>query len=83
MATTVFVSLIFKKYYRYAFLLFLFPLIFAYSRIYLGMHFPAILIVYRRMKHFTVTALPCLTVTAVVKIERIQVNVPERAIIGG
>jgi undecaprenyl-diphosphatase len=41
MATTVFVFLIFKKHYRYAFLLFLFPLIFAYSRIYLGMHFPA------------------------------------------
>jgi undecaprenyl-diphosphatase len=40
MATTVFVFLTFKKYYKYAFLLFLFPLIFAYSRIYLGLHFP-------------------------------------------
>jgi undecaprenyl-diphosphatase len=40
MATTVFVFLFFRKYYRYAFLLFLFPLIFAYSRIYLGLHFP-------------------------------------------
>lgn len=40
MATTVFIFLIFKKYYKYAFLLFLFPLIFAYSRIYLGLHFP-------------------------------------------
>jgi undecaprenyl-diphosphatase len=40
MATTVFVFCIFKKYYKYAFLLFLFPLIFAYSRIYLGLHFP-------------------------------------------
>jgi undecaprenyl-diphosphatase len=40
MATTVFVFLTFKKYYQYAFLLFLFPLIFAYSRIYLGLHFP-------------------------------------------
>ena len=40
MATTVFVFLILKKYYKYAFLLFLFPLIFAYSRIYLGLHFP-------------------------------------------
>ena len=40
MATTVFVYLNFKKYYRYAILLFLFPLIFAYSRIYLGLHFP-------------------------------------------
>lgn len=41
MATTVFVFLILKKYYKYAFLLFLFPLIFAYSRIYLGLHFPS------------------------------------------
>ena len=40
MAATVFVFLILKRYYRYAFLLFLFPLIFAYSRIYLGLHFP-------------------------------------------
>src|SRR5215831_8396944 len=37
MATTVFVFLILKKYYRYTYLLFLFPLIFAYSRIYLGL----------------------------------------------
>ena len=40
MATTLFVFLFFRKFYRYAFLLFLFPLIFAYSRIYLGLHFP-------------------------------------------
>ncbi|WP_309641902.1 phosphatase PAP2 family protein [Flavobacterium sp.] len=40
MATTVFVFMTFKKYYRYAFLVFVFPLIFAYSRIYLGLHFP-------------------------------------------
>ena len=40
MATAVFVFCIFRKYYKYAFLLFLFPLIFAYSRIYLGLHFP-------------------------------------------
>lgn len=40
MATTVFIVLILKKYFKYPFLLFLFPLIFAYSRIYLGMHFP-------------------------------------------
>ena len=40
MATTVFVFLIFKKYYKYGLLLFVFPLIFAYSRIYLGLHFP-------------------------------------------
>lgn len=41
MATTVFVFLILKKHYKYAFLLFLFPLIFAFSRIYLGLHFPS------------------------------------------
>lgn len=40
MATTVFIFLFFRKYYRFALLLFLFPLIFAYSRIYLGLHFP-------------------------------------------
>ncbi len=40
MATTVFVFLTFSKYYKYAFILFSFPLIFAYSRIYLGLHFP-------------------------------------------
>ena len=40
MATTVFTFLILKKFYRQVYLLFLFPLIFAYSRIYLGLHFP-------------------------------------------
>ena len=40
MATTVFVFMLFRKYYNYSFLLFLFPLIFAYSRIYLGLHYP-------------------------------------------
>jgi undecaprenyl-diphosphatase len=40
MATSVFVFLLLKKYYKYAFLVFLFPLIFAYSRIYLGLHYP-------------------------------------------
>lgn len=40
MATTVFVFLIIRRYYKYAVLLFLFPLIFAFSRIYLGLHFP-------------------------------------------
>ena len=40
MTTTVFVFFTFKKHYKYSFLLFLFPLIFAYSRIYLGLHFP-------------------------------------------
>jgi undecaprenyl-diphosphatase len=40
MATMTFIFCILKKYYRYACLLFLFPLIFAYSRIYLGLHYP-------------------------------------------
>ncbi|MFC4817851.1 phosphatase PAP2 family protein [Flavobacterium sp. GCM10023249] len=40
MASTVFMFALMRKHYRYAFLLFLFPLIFAYSRIYLGLHFP-------------------------------------------
>lgn len=40
MATTVFAFMILKKYYKHSYLLFLFPLIFAYSRIYLGLHFP-------------------------------------------
>lgn len=41
MATTVLMYLLLRKYYKYSFLYFLFPLIFAYSRIYLGLHFPA------------------------------------------
>ena len=40
MATTVFAFMILKKHYKHTYLLFLFPLIFAYSRIYLGLHFP-------------------------------------------
>lgn len=40
MATSVFAFSILRKHYRYSFLLFLFPLIFAFSRIYLGLHFP-------------------------------------------
>lgn len=40
MASTMFVFMILKRYYKYAALLFLFPLIFAYSRIYLGLHYP-------------------------------------------
>ncbi len=40
LASTTFIVLILRKYYKYAFLFFLFPLIFAYSRIYLGLHFP-------------------------------------------
>ena len=40
MATMIFLYLILRKYYKYIFLIFLYPLIFAYSRIYLGVHFP-------------------------------------------
>ncbi len=38
--TMTFIFLLLRRYYRWAFLVFLFPLIFAYSRIYLAMHFP-------------------------------------------
>ncbi|WP_284651524.1 phosphatase PAP2 family protein [Flavobacterium terrisoli] len=40
MASTVLTFMILKRYYKQAYLLFLFPLIFAYSRLYLGLHFP-------------------------------------------
>lgn len=40
MAVTLFVFLIIKKYFKYTWLLFIWPLIFAYSRIYVGVHFP-------------------------------------------
>ncbi len=40
MATMLFLYLVLRKYYKYMFLIFLFPLIFAYSRIYLSLHFP-------------------------------------------
>ncbi|MDR2222195.1 MAG: phosphatase PAP2 family protein [Flavobacteriaceae bacterium] len=39
-ATMVFMFLILRRFYKYSWLIFLFPLIFAYSRIYLTMHFP-------------------------------------------
>lgn len=39
-ASMMFVYLILRKYYKYSYLIFLYPLIFAYSRIYLGLHFP-------------------------------------------
>ncbi len=32
--------LVLRKYYKYAFVIFFFPLVFAYTRIYLGLHFP-------------------------------------------
>lgn len=34
------VFLILRKYYKYAWLIFLFPLIFAYTRLYLALHYP-------------------------------------------
>jgi undecaprenyl-diphosphatase len=40
MAVATFLYLIFKKNFKYLGLLFLWPLIFAYSRIYLGLHYP-------------------------------------------
>lgn len=40
MACTVLIFSLFRKYFKYPFLVFIFPLVFAYSRIYLGVHFP-------------------------------------------
>lgn len=40
MATMLFLFLILRKHYNYSYFIFLYPLIFAYSRIYLGLHFP-------------------------------------------
>lgn len=40
MAVALFVYLRFKNKFRFFYLLFLWPLFFAYSRIYLGLHFP-------------------------------------------
>jgi undecaprenyl-diphosphatase len=40
MAVATFLFLIFKNQFKYFGLLFLWPLIFAYSRIYLGLHYP-------------------------------------------
>jgi undecaprenyl-diphosphatase len=41
MAVALFLFLILKKEYRYFGFIFLWPVIFAYSRIYLGLHFPS------------------------------------------
>lgn len=41
MASMLFIFLVLRKYYPYIFLIFLYPLIFAYSRIYLGAHYPS------------------------------------------
>ena len=40
MGVATFLYLIFKRDFKYFWLLFLWPLIFAYSRIYLGLHYP-------------------------------------------
>jgi len=40
MAAAMFIYHVIKPYFRYAIFLFLWPLIFAYSRIYLGLHYP-------------------------------------------
>ena len=37
---TLIIFLILRKYYKYAWLIFFFPLLFAYTRIYLGLHYP-------------------------------------------
>ncbi len=37
---TVFIILLLRDYYKYTYFLLLFPLVFGYSRIYLGVHFP-------------------------------------------
>lgn len=39
------IFLILKRYYKYAWVIFFFPLIFAYTRIYLGLHYPADILV--------------------------------------
>lgn len=40
MASMTFLYLLLRKHYHYSYLIFCFPLVFAYSRIYLGLHFP-------------------------------------------
>lgn len=44
-AVTTFMILTLKKYYKYAYLLLIWPILFAYSRIYIGVHFPIDIIV--------------------------------------
>lgn len=39
-AAMMFVFLILRNHYKYSYLIFLYPVFFAYSRIYLGLHFP-------------------------------------------
>ena len=40
MASMTFLFLLLRKHYHYTYLIFCFPILFAYSRIYLGLHFP-------------------------------------------
>lgn len=40
LANMLFLFLILRRYYKHSYLIFIFPLLFAYSRIYLTMHFP-------------------------------------------
>ncbi len=40
MGAMVFLFLILKRYYKYAWIIFFFPLLFAYTRIYLALHYP-------------------------------------------
>ena len=40
MAAMMLVFLVLRQHYKYSYLIFLYPLVFAYSRIYLGLHFP-------------------------------------------
>jgi undecaprenyl-diphosphatase len=40
MATSVFLYTILRKFYQQAYFIFIWPLVFAYSRIYLGLHYP-------------------------------------------
>jgi undecaprenyl-diphosphatase len=40
MTFTIFIILLFKKHYKYIVFLIIFPLLFGYSRIYLGVHYP-------------------------------------------
>jgi len=39
-AVTLFMHLTLRKYYKYTLLFFIWPILFAYSRIYIGVHFP-------------------------------------------
>ncbi len=39
-AVSLFIHLTLKKFYKYTILFFIWPILFAYSRIYLGVHFP-------------------------------------------